>query len=412
MEGGKELSSMANAPRKRTAKKTPSKRSAAKTPRKRSTGKAPRKRSATGKPSAKRAAKPGGAKGKPWTKKARQTRPPKHSRKSAAKAARNDAGRAQAPPAAGQSGVSSREAEILLNLESLLGRRIVGKEDAVGRVANVIRTRRTQLDFHPDRPDGSFLLVGPAGVGKNEFAYAVAEILLGNENQVVSLDMGDYQDEESVQKLIASPVPGREDLIMVGTLTSAVRTNPRVVVLLRGIEKAHANVQRLVYQILEEGRFSDAAGAVSFQQTIVFATTRYSKEELRPGVGIGFAHAADTLEDRLTQLLKQTIYPELVGAFNEVIFVGSLTPDDVRKIARYKVEVVLNRLRRQRRAVKVSDRVLETFIRADEIQRTGASRLNRTLEERLFQPLALYLLENRKARQIQVDLKDDNLIIH
>jgi ATP-dependent Clp protease ATP-binding subunit ClpC len=307
--------------------------------------------------------------------------------------------------------VSSREAKVLLKLEELLRRRIVGKDEAIQRVARVIRTRRAQLDFHPHRPDGAFLMVGPAGVGKNEFAYAVAEALYGDETAVVSLEMADYQEEDGVHRLVATPVPGREDLVAEGTLTGPVRANPRCILLLRGLEKAHPSVQRLLYQILEEGTITDAEGPLSFGQTILFATIRFSEEELRPAGGIGFSREASTLEDRMRELLKKMILPELVSAFTEVVFLGRLTPEDVRNIARYKVGVVLDRLKKQRRRVEVSDRVLDAFIREEEVHRLGASRLNRTLEEKLFHPLARYILEHRNARTIHVDIEGDRLVI-
>lgn len=307
--------------------------------------------------------------------------------------------------------LTTREARVLLQLEDLLRRRIVGKDDAISRVANTIRTRRASLDFRPDRPDGSFLLVGPSGVGKNEFAYALAEILFGDESLVTALDMNDYQDEEAVDRLVATPIPGRDDVVLEGTLTAAVRANPKSVILLRGLEKAHSNVQRLFHVVLDQGFLNDIQGSVSFNQTILFATTLYSEEDLRREAGIGFARSEVPVKSQLRDLLKKTMLPELVNSFNEIIFLGKLTTDDVRLIARYKVDTVLQRLKRQRRSVLVSEKVLNAFIREDEVQQSGATRLNRTLEEKLFHPLARYILEHRGARTIHVDLQGDELVI-
>ncbi|MBU1951113.1 MAG: AAA family ATPase, partial [Candidatus Eisenbacteria bacterium] len=235
-----------------TAKKEPS--APASTPEKKGTGSAKKKQTA-------KSTKPPRKQGPSKKSKVRRQNPSTSENKPDGTTAPDAVTFAQARPAR-RANLSSREAHVLLNLESLLHQRIVGKDEAVRRVANTIRTRRANLDFRPDRPDGAFLLVGPAGVGKNEFAHAVAEVLLGDENQVVSLDMNDYQEEESIANLMATPVLGRDDLILVGTLTSAVRANPNIVILFRGLEKAHYAVQRLIYQILEEGTFTDAAGQI------------------------------------------------------------------------------------------------------------------------------------------------------
>jgi ATP-dependent Clp protease ATP-binding subunit ClpA len=303
------------------------------------------------------------------------------------------------------------EARVLLQLEDHLRHRIVGKDEAVSRVANAVRTRRADLDFRPDRPDGSFLLVGPSGVGKNEFAFALAEVIFGDEGLVTALDMNDYQDEEAVDRLVATPIPGRDDVVLEGTLTAPVRANPKSVILLRGLEKAHTNVQRLVHVILDQGFLNDIQGSAAFNQTIIFATTLYTEEDLRREAGIGFVRSEAPVKSHLRELLKKTMLPELVNSFNEIIFLGKLTTDDVRNIARYKVDTVLARLRKQRRSVMVSEEVLNAFIREDEVQQTGATRLNRTLEEKLFHPLARYILEHRGARTIHVDLQGDKLVI-
>ena len=287
----------------------------------------------------------------------------------------------------------------------------MGKEEAIGRVANTIRIRRTNLDFKPHRPDGSFLIVGPPGVGKSEFANAVAEVLLDNEGSVINLDMADYTMEEDIEDLLVTAYPGAEGMLVEGALTTAVRSNPRSVILFRGLERAHPAVQRLLLHVLERGQITDAQGEVSFNQTIVFATTRLDTDEAEMVEQIGFTRSAVPREERCRKMLDEQFSPELVSAFNEVLYFNSLTPQDVKLIARYKVNSVLKRLEQQKRGVTVSDRVYDTFIKESEVRQAGARYLNRALEEKLFTPLSKYLLEHAKARSITVDVQDDKLVI-
>ncbi len=303
------------------------------------------------------------------------------------------------------------EVETLLQLEELLQQRIVGKNEAIGRVANAIRIRKTNLDFRPQRPDGTFLLVGPPGVGKSEFAHAVADVLMGDESLVIDLDMADYTEEEDVEDLLVTAYPGVDGLMVEGTLTTPMRKNPRSVILFHGIERAHPAVLRLMMHVVERGVLSDAQGEVRFDEAIVFATTRLLYEDGEVVQQIGFNRSTTPREDRIRRLLEDQFSPELVAAFNEVLFFKKLTAEDVRMIARYKVGAVLERLKKQKRGVIISDRVWDTFIWEDEVQKAGARYLNRALEERLFTPLSKYLLEHTGARRITVDVRDRRLVI-
>ncbi len=303
------------------------------------------------------------------------------------------------------------ENEILLHLEDLLRQRIVGKDDAITKVANAIRIRRTKLEFRPGRPDGAFLIVGPPGVGKSEFAYAVAEVLLGDERLVVALDMADYTEEEDLEDLVVTAYPGTDEVLVEGTLTTPVRKNPNAVILFRGLEKAHPSVLRLLHHILERGTIVDAQGEVDFSGTIVFATTRMDEDELGPVAQIGFTKTSLTREEQWRKRLEERYGAELIGAFNEVLCFGSLTPQDVKLIARYKVHQVLERLKRQNRGVEVNDRIFDVFIKEEDVKKAGARYLNRTLEEKLFTPLSKFMLAHAEARSIVVDIEDGRLII-
>jgi ATP-dependent Clp protease ATP-binding subunit ClpC len=307
--------------------------------------------------------------------------------------------------------VSPQAAQILLHLEELLHKRIHGKDDAVERIARALRVRLTNLDFRPERPNGSFLVVGPPGVGKNEFAYALADILYGDETTVIPVDLRAIASEEDVARLTDTLIPGPPTILVEGLLTTPVRRRPHSILLLRAIEQAHPSCYRLIQQIIQQGWMDDARGRVSFDRTIVFATSRIPEDEMGPTSEIGFTPISKTVEERIREKVTRRLGEELVEAFQEMIVLPPLTPEDVRRIARYKVEVVLRRLQERRRGVEVSELVYHTFIPDEEAIRVGAGSLNRTLESKILNPLARYLLEHPKERRIRLDVKNGTLVI-
>lgn len=364
-------------------------------------------RKAAKKPNARQKAAP--AKGKSPRGKSPKT-PAKTARRAAPKS------RAQAGPPRKRAGaprntIPSPNPEALLHLEDLLSARILGKDEAVARIAEAIRVRMTHLDFRPERPNGSFLIVGPPGVGKNEFAYALASILYGDESLVISLDMRTLASEEDVGRLTDSVVPGPQPILFEGMLTGAVRRRPHAILLLRWIEHAHAAACRMIQQILEQGWIEDARGRVSFEHTIIFATSRVPDEENGPTSEIGFTRVSKSIDERVREKLTRRMGEEFLESFQEVIVVPALSPDDVRKIARYKVETVLQRLEQGKRGVQVSESVYQEFITDEQCSKTGAGMINRTLENKLLNPLARYLLAHPLERCLRVDVRDGSLVI-
>ncbi len=350
-----------------------------------------------------RAAGKAGSKSAP--RRARKAAPTPSKRKAARKPGGKPARKAGAAPRA-----SAERARRLLKLEETMQRRVIGKDEAVSRIARVVRVRMASLDFRPDRPRGSFLLVGPSGVGKNELAYALAEALYGSEEPIVSIDLAEIAEEGDLAKLGVSLVPGAADQVMEGLLTSPVRSNPEAVVLFRGLERAHASFQPILQQILERGRLDDIAGAVDFSHTVIFVTTRPRREDA-PAAEIGFTRGGGPAAELLHKRLERSIATDLLDNFNEIIEVPPLTPEDVRRIARYKVEAILSRLRRKKRRIEVSDEVYTAFLPEEEIQREGVAILHRSLEDRLFNPLAVYLLSHTGAGRIRVEIDRGSLRI-
>jgi len=330
-------------------------------------------------------------------------------RESAAKTRTAAKPRSAAPSAAPGAALSPTLARRLLHLESAMQKRIIGKDEAVARIACVVRVRMTELDFRPGRPKGSFLLVGPTGVGKNELALALSEALYGTEKKLVSIDLAELAEEGDIAKLGVTPVPGIPNQVMEGLLTSPVRALPGAIILLRGLERAHASFYPILQQILERGRLEDMLGEVDFGGTIIFVTTRPRREDAT--AEIGFSRTPVPPAEALQKRLERNLPAELLDAFNEIIELPPLSTADVRRIARYKVEAVLGRLRRTHRRVAVADTVYETFLPEAEIRKNGVTVLHRTLEDRLFNPLARYLLAHRGHRQIEVDVVGGELAI-
>lgn len=336
--------------------------------------------------------------------------PKKKPAKKRTKGSARPAGR-EARTRRGGSSIPVPDPKALLRLEERLRERILGKNDAVDLIAQAIRVRMTHLDFRPERPNGSFLLVGAPGVGKNEFAYALADILYGDESLVVAIDMRAIASEEDVNRLTDTLIPGPQPVLFEGILSVPLRRRPHSILLLRGIEHAHPAAHRMIQQILDQGWIEDARGRISFQHSIIFSTSRVPEEENGPASEIGFTRAAKSSDERIREKLARRLGEEFLEAFQAVIVIPPLTPEDVRKIARYKIETVLRRLEQKRRGVTVTDSVYQTFISDAECSRSGAGTINQTLEKELLNPLAVYLLEHPSMRSIRVDVRDGALVI-
>lgn len=303
------------------------------------------------------------------------------------------------------------QADRLLRLEDALADRIVGKREAIDRISRVIRVRLTQLDLRPERPKGMFLLVGPHGVGKSEIAYAVSEALFASEERVVLLDLDEFEEEEQLSRLGSSIVNTPEPVLVEGALTTPVRQNPQTIFLLRGLENAHPGIQRVLLQIFERGTFEDMLGPVSFRDAIFFVTVTFRRDDPIPA-GIGFSRASRAPRDILRERLDRLLLPDLLDSFDDLVELPALTAEQVRRIARYKVDKVLRRMKTQRKAIAVDEAVFDTLIPDDLCRTQGAAFLNRTLEDRLFNPLARYILTHRKTQALQVGLEAGQVTIH
>jgi ATP-dependent Clp protease ATP-binding subunit ClpC len=289
------------------------------------------------------------------------------------------------------------EADKLARMEEALHRRIVGQDDAVRAVADAIRRNRAGITA-ARRPIGSFLFLGPTGVGKTELARALAAFLLDDESRIVRLDMSEYMERHEVSKMIGAP-PGYIGYGEGGQLTERVRRNPYTVVLLDEVEKAHPDVFNMLLQILEDGRLTDAQGrTVSFRNTILIGTSNLGTEALSPDRRpIGFVQSATPSYAEARELVmhevKRFFKPEFLNRLDDVIVFHYLEPAQVRVIATLFVAELVRRLAERRIELVVAEEVLDQLARDGFDPVYGARPLRRELERQLENPLAMKIVK-------------------
>jgi ATP-dependent Clp protease ATP-binding subunit ClpB len=279
------------------------------------------------------------------------------------------------------------EIQKLLHMEDRLRERVVGQEQAVRAVSDAIRRARAGLQ-DPNRPLGSFLFLGPTGVGKTELARALAEFLFDDEKAMIRVDMSEYQEKHTVARLIGSP-PGYVGFEEGGQLTELVRRRPYSVVLLDEIEKAHTDVANVLLQIFEDGRLTDGQGrTVDFKNTLVIMTSNIGSDLIMELQG----RSADEMRPALMRAIQVHFRPELVNRIDEILIFEPLRPEELREIARLEVRKVERRLRERELALVVEDEVLDLLAREGYDPVFGARPLRRVIERRLQNPLAQAIL--------------------
>ena len=245
------------------------------------------------------------------------------------------------------------ENEKLKNLEDALHKRVIGQDEAVKAVSKAIRRGRVGLK-DPNRPIGSFLFLGPTGVGKTELSKALAESLFGNENSMIRVDMSEYMEPHSVSKLIGSP-PGYVGYDEGGQLTEKIRRKPYTVILFDEIEKAHPDVMNMLLQILDDGRLTDAQGrTVNFKNTVIIMTSNIGARLITDKSRLGFSNTTDTEESRQKEYentkkdvmseLKKQFRPEFVNRIDEIIVFHKLSEDDIKQIIDIMLKQVIKRM--------------------------------------------------------------------
>src|SRR5919199_995975 len=286
--------------------------------------------------------------------------------------------------------LTQEERERLLKLEGQLHERVVGQEEAVEAVAEAIRRARAGLQ-DPNRPIGSFLFLGPTGVGKTELARTLAEALFGDEAAMVRIDMSEFQERHTVSRLVGAP-PGYVGYEEAGQLTEAVRRRPYSVLLLDEIEKAHADVFNILLQILDDGRLTDAQGrTVDFKNTVIIMTSNLGSERIQ-------AHARrnesfEELKEDMMQIVRNHLRPEFVNRIDEIIVFRALTKEQIVDIARLLLERTKRRLRAQDVEVEFTEEAVNLLAEEGFDPEFGARPLRRTIQRRVDNDLSRMVLE-------------------
>jgi ATP-dependent Clp protease ATP-binding subunit ClpC len=295
--------------------------------------------------------------------------------------------------------LEEKETERLLKMEEALHKRIIGQEEAIAAISRAVRRSRAGIK-DPKRPIGSFIFLGPTGVGKTLLARGLAEFLFGDEDALVQLDMSEYMEKFNVSRLVGAP-PGYVGYEEGGQLTERIRRRPYSVVLLDEIEKAHPDVFNILLQMLEEGRLTDSFGRkVDFRNTVLIMTSNLGAELLKKQGSIGFAPTKEevTFEKMKAQLLdevKRTFKPEFLNRIDEVIVFHPLSHDNLVRIVELEIGMVKERLREQGIAVEVDASAKELLVEKGFDPVYGARPLKRVIQRLLEDPLAEAVIAKR-----------------
>ncbi len=302
------------------------------------------------------------------------------------------------------------EAEKLITMEERLRSRVVGQDEALLLVANAIRRARSGL-ADPHRPLGSFLFLGPTGVGKTETAKALAEFLFNDDQAVVRIDMSEYQEKHTVARLIGAP-PGYVGYEEGGQLTEAVKRRPYSIVLFDEIEKAHAEVFNVLLQVLDDGRLTDGQGrTVDFRNTVIIMTSNLGSQWIQQYGGNDYTR----MKSLVLETLKESFKPEFLNRIDETVIYHALPLEQIKHIVLLQLKALQERLAERHINLEVSDKAKEYLAREGYDPAYGARPLKRTLQRKIQDPLALMLLEGKFAEgdTVRVDLAmtGDSLVI-
>ena len=293
------------------------------------------------------------------------------------------------------------EKEKLLKMESILQKRVVGQGEAIQAISEAVRRSRSGI-AETDRPMGTFIFLGPTGVGKTETAKAVAEFLFNDEKAIVRIDMSEYMEKHSVARLIGAP-PGYVGYEEGGQLTEAVRRRPYSVLLFDEIEKAHHDVFNIFLQILDEGRLTDAKGrTVDFRNTLIVMTSN-----------IGTSYIGDAsipLDERkrgIEQELKMHFKPEFLNRVDETIIFNPLSKEHIRDIVKLQINLVAKRLKERDVTIELSKKAFDFLVEVGYDPSFGARPLKRAIQKHILNPLALRLLEGETSEEVTIKIDSD-----
>jgi len=312
--------------------------------------------------------------------------------------------------------LEEKESERLMKMEEELHNRIIGQEEAISAIAHAVRRSRAGIK-NPKRPIGSFIFLGPTGVGKTHLGRVLADFMFGDENALIQLDMSEYMEKFNVSRLVGAP-PGYVGYEEGGQLTEKVRRRPYSVVLLDEIEKAHPDVFNILLQVLEDGRLTDSFGRkVDFRNTILIMTSNVGADIFRKQGSLGFKSEKEEIsykdtKERLLEQVKKTFKPEFLNRIDDTIVFHSLTKDDLSKIVEIELVEVKDRLKEQGVDITLDQSAKELLIEKGFDPVFGARPLKRTIQRFLEDPLAEEIISKRfeKGKPVSVAVENGRLI--
>ena len=285
--------------------------------------------------------------------------------------------------------LNASESEKLLNLEAELKKRVVGQDEAIVAVSNAIRRSKANIS-EENRPLGSFLFLGPTGVGKTELAKAIAEFLFNDERALIRLDMSEFMESHSVAKIIGSP-PGYVGYEEGGQLTEKIRKRPYSVILFDEIEKAHPQIFNILLQLMDEGHLTDAKGrTVNFKNTIIILTSNIGSKEI-----LEFKGERSALNIKVNTLLREVFKPEFLNRIDTTVIFNRLEEEQIKNIAKIQVGQLQKRMAKQNINLEVDEKALEYLAKRGYDPDFGARPLKRLIQEELENPLAIAILEGK-----------------
>ena len=315
--------------------------------------------------------------------------------------------------------ITEEDAERLLKLEEILHERVIGQDEAIGAVSQAVRRAHAGLK-DPKRPIGSFIFLGPTGVGKTELARALAEALFGDEDAMVRLDMSEYMERHAVARLVGSP-PGYVGYEEGGQLTEEVRRKPYSIVLFDEIEKAHPEVFNILLQVLEDGRLTDAKGrVVDFRNTVIVMTSNVGAQQIQRDSGIGFRtvvderHDYEAMKSKVTDELKKSFRPEFLNRVDEVVVFHALNKVHIGQIVEIMVKELRQQLEEMDITLTITDQAKELLTNKGFDPDFGARPLRRAIQRYIENPLAEEILKGTfgEGGTITVDSKEGEFVFY
>ncbi|MFA5998464.1 MAG: AAA family ATPase [Candidatus Babeliales bacterium] len=301
--------------------------------------------------------------------------------------------------------LQASESKKLLEMEDVLGQRVIGQDEAVKKIANAIQVHRAGLT-DPNKPIGSFLFLGPTGVGKTEVAKSLADYLFNDEHKLVRIDMSEYMEKHAVSRLIGSP-PGYVGHEEGGQLTEAVRRNPYSIVLFDEIEKAHPEVFNIFLQIFDDGRLTDGQGrTISFKNCVIIMTSNIGSEIILQAKKID-----EKVKTEIEKILHKTFRPEFLNRIDDIVFFNMLDEKVIKNIAKSHIKNFEKRMHAKNIDVSISDKALDFIALQGFQQEFGARPLKRAIQQFIVIPTSQYLLQHPDVKTISVDYKDDKIVI-